>query len=439
MRVALAMSLAGSLALCTPAFGATTVRIDGLKALITDESDERNALTIAVSDTKTEVTIRDSAAKLEAGEGCVARPPDAVSCTTDILTAVRAELGGGPDSAEVIDDTTTCDCVFLIGGGGRDRLVGGPGGDRLIGGRGPDSAFGGADHDMLRGDSGEDFLVGGSGGANPGRDALDGGPGHDQLDDGDGTSIGPDTVIGGPDLDEVFSYFTRTEPVMIDLRKHRRNDGEQGERDMLVNVESVEAGDGNDRLIGDGDGNVLYGGRGVDRIDGRGGSDSLFDYDANRNKLKGGQGRDSLVVTRFGTGPVRCGRGRDSVAEDLPGRDEPQGGEGLRGPWISGTCEAIAFGIDPVPNAPVSGRTIKFGVAAGGRPDEDFYLALSGVGEPFAELGRGQSTPNGITVRLPAEVAERARRDGFQFRADLNNPENPRQRVVWRFRQKPAR
>lgn len=442
MRVAFAVSLVASLALCSPAFGATTVRMDGLEVHVTDESDEFNQLSVEVSSARSVVTVRDTEAALEAGEGCVAVEPHAVRCQEDIVTVVRVELGDSDDSAEVLPDAgdgPTCGCVALFGGGGRDRLTGGPAHDRLVGGENRDVLAGREGDDVIEGGAGNDDLSGGA----PGTDLLDGGPGADQIKDGDApdTGIGRDTVIGGTDVDEVWSYSSRTEPVTLDLHGRKRNDGQQGERDRLVNVEMVVGGNGDDRLIGDGDSNELRGGLGVDRLEGRGGADMLYDRDANRSKLFGGQGRDSLVVSRFSTGPLRCGRGHDGVFEGLLGEEDPQGGENPRGPWVSATCEAIGGrpAVDPVPDKAVTGRSIVFEIPRGSRHDRDFHLALTSVSEPFTEFGRGDLTPRGATVRLPADIAERARRAGFQFRAEMNDPGHPRRRVIWRFRQKPAR
>jgi Ca2+-binding RTX toxin-like protein len=60
----------------------------------------------------------------------------------------------------------------------------------------------------------------------------------------------------------------------------------------------VEAGDGDDALIGDGRWNWLYGGAGNDHIEGRGGNDHLDGggHDAEGGDLlNGGDGKDTCV------------------------------------------------------------------------------------------------------------------------------------------------
>jgi hypothetical protein len=71
------------------------------------------------------------------------------------------------------------------------------------------------------------------------------------------------------------TYATRTAPLRVDLADAAA-DGEAGEGDTLLNIESVEGGSGDDQLLGDDGRNSLFGGRGRDRLAGRGGGDTLL-------------------------------------------------------------------------------------------------------------------------------------------------------------------
>ena len=406
MRAALALGVLLSLALCSPAFGRTTIAAERGRVAIKDVSGERNQLRVFYDDTS--VTVRDAAARLVAGRGCARRSAARVVCELGSLRAITVALGGGEDTATAFADAGPCDCVVLRGGGGDDTLNGAAGSDK-----------------------------------------LDGGAGADELDDGDPTgSTAADTLIGGRSRDVVHSYFRRAENVWVDLRDGAdRGDGEAGEGDRLVNVEIVHGGQGDDRLIGDRDENTLYGWNGTDRLSGGGGSDALLEYDAGRNKLSGGGGADRLAVTAFATGPIRCGRGHDTIVEEHIGRGSLPPYDELRGPWISGSCEAIRdetaelLRIDPVPDDPVAERSISFDRPPGRRSEPHrrfapgFHLRLTDVSHPFTELAEGEATRAGIEIKLPPDVAGEAR-DGADFRA-VEHSERTRRRLVWRFRLKP--
>jgi Ca2+-binding RTX toxin-like protein len=82
-------------------------------------------------------------------------------------------------------------------------------------------------------------------------------------------------------------------------------------RDRLIGIENLEAGSGNDRLIGDRAANRLVGNGGNDTLDGGGGNDTLLGG-AGRDVLRGGNGND---VLDGGSGNDRLfgGAGRDTM------------------------------------------------------------------------------------------------------------------------------
>ena len=160
---------------------------------------------------------------------------------------------GGP-GADVLRSGEFSEVNDLNGGPGNDRLIGGPGFDELNGGGGRDELYGGGQHDLMT-DGDRD---GAPGDAGPGPDLFVGGSGGCCL------------IMPG----DRVSYRGRTEPVIVDLADDAP-DGEAGEGDVLVGIESVEGGRGADRLLGDRRANVLIGRLGRDRLSGRDGKDWL--------------------------------------------------------------------------------------------------------------------------------------------------------------------
>ena len=74
--------------------------------------------------------------------------------------------------------------------------------------------------------------------------------------------------------DDSVYYTDRRRPVRADL-DGRRDDGQPGERDMLVGIEHITGGSGRDRLTGNAKDNRLYSGNGADLLTGRAGNDTL--------------------------------------------------------------------------------------------------------------------------------------------------------------------
>jgi Ca2+-binding RTX toxin-like protein len=199
-----------------------------------------------------------------------------------------------PPSDNILSGGTGDDRLDAHGTPGRASLAGGDGGDRLLGGPGRDS---------LRGGGGADDLLG-----RGGPDRLDGGP-----DD--------DTLLGGSGTDTA-SYASRTALVSVVLDA-LRNDGEDGENDLVLEIENVIGGQSGDHLVGDGRRNVLAGRAGNDGLFGRGGRDSTDggagnDYAAGGegdDELTGGAGRDRL----FGEAGDDLFRARDGLADRVGG------------------------------------------------------------------------------------------------------------------------
>lgn len=224
----------------------------------------------------------------------------------DGLTAATVNLG-----SMVMQDTGYGnDCLIgiqaITSGGGRDRLTGnsaanrldgGAENDVLLGGAGSDSLVGGAGNDLLRGDGGDDVLNGG-GGIDTAlfQGAIDtvvnlGTSGAQATGHGNDVLVGIQNVTSGTGNDELFGNSAAN--VLVSKGGNNLLLGGAG-GDRLV------AGAGNDGLLGQGGVDSLVGGDGVDTLDGGAGADILDGGDDN-DILRGGSGEDDL----------RGGLGRD--------------------------------------------------------------------------------------------------------------------------------
>jgi Ca2+-binding RTX toxin-like protein len=234
---------------------------------------------------------------------------------------------GGDDT--LLDGVTDASGDSLSGGTGNDTMRAGPGDDALAGGAGDDRGLGGGGDDWVEGEAGTDSLAGGTG-----ADTVDGGQGDDKVNGGAVAVVGadgPDRLIGGPGADvllggrgndlldgglgpdyidgesetDTVTYEDRTSKVSVTL-DGKNNDGEQDERDNVVNVEKILGGILGDDLSGDARGNTIAGKRGQDLIRGDLGADRLF----------GGAAGD-VVMARDGVRDVAdCAGGQDLVIAD---------------------------------------------------------------------------------------------------------------------------
>lgn len=168
-------------------------------------------------------------------------------------------LGAPPATppATTVSGFSTNDSHNIIGSDFNDSLVGGLNADTLIGGLGNDSLNGLNQNDLVDGGAGNDTLIGG--GQN---DTLIGGAGNDSLDGG----VQTDTATFGAGNNTVNLTLTTGQ-----------NTGEG--TDILINIENLAGGDGNDSLTGNGFNNQLDGGNGNDTLTGGSGADR-FTYNA---------------------------------------------------------------------------------------------------------------------------------------------------------------
>ena len=200
------------------------------------------------------------------------------------------------NDTDVVFDNDDIFRTFADGGGGNDEIRGGQvgrlpyprtlssdggsGNDILTGGSGPDGLNGGDGDDSLSGGSGTDVLE-----ESAGTDTADGGIGDDEFRGG--WDLGGPTAFTGGTGTDTADYHLRGEPVSLSI-DGVANDGEASEGDNIgADVEELVGGQADDSL---------YGGPGAETLDGRSGSDTIFQGEVpdGADVIIGGSGLDTL-------------------------------------------------------------------------------------------------------------------------------------------------
>jgi len=174
----------------------------------------------------------------------------------------------------------------IIAGLGDATLTGNDGNDMLIARQFNDSLFGGAGNDILKGQAGDDM--------------LEGGDGNDILLPGDGN----DTVDGGAGIDWI-NFTDKTEGVNLDLLSALITGRTSGDGGDAFNLENA---------VGSNFDDILRGGFGANRLQGRGGHDQIGGFDGD-DILYGGTGDDELFGG-LGVDTLRGDEGEDRMAGD---------------------------------------------------------------------------------------------------------------------------
>ena len=221
------------------------------------------------------------------------------------MPIILGDDGSNTLAGSAADDT-------LLGLGGDDTLIGNGGQDSIDGGAGFDTAdFAGIDGDInvnladgvergvtnsvfvsieaVAGGDGSDAITGDANAnwleGRAGDDVLYGAGGSDTLVGGTGSNL-----LDGGDGQDILRYDWATGAVLVNLADHL---GEAHDpldstvivaEDLVLNVEHVIGGAGDDTLIGDDGWNYLLGGGGDDSVSGGAGNDTLV----------AGQGEDTL-------------------------------------------------------------------------------------------------------------------------------------------------
>ena len=274
----------------------------------------------------------------------------------------------GSDTLTGDDASNNNDSNTLEGRGGNDTLTGNGGNDILKGGEGRDTLKGGVGGDMLDGGPGADTLDGGGTELVPGGDTatyasatesvtVDLSGGNRGRGDAAGDSytgieqyVGSDhadVFISGKDGDDIdgsggsdtVSYERSVKGVQVNLSSATQtpsgdfdNADNYANGDTLNNIQNVIGSNHADQLTAHGNGSVINGGRGDDRLTGNnGGSDTfkfasgdgddeVFSFDTNADKIdlsafSSIASMDDLDISTVGTS-------NENTEIDLPGNGE---------------------------------------------------------------------------------------------------------------------
>ncbi|HEX9875714.1 MAG TPA: calcium-binding protein, partial [Gammaproteobacteria bacterium] len=324
-------------------------------SLVRTRTDVGNAATFTVTTSDIEVVLSDSEGGLDiiyGGAGAdwvyAGVGDDYVEggIGDDVLfgDAGHDVILGGAGNDFISGDSVSVDAAGLSGD---DYLVGGAGDDEMVGGKGNDYLDGGDGFDILYGGEGDDTLVGG-----PGIDLLAGGPGKDTyvFDRGDGIETILDLPTGGPDDPEasilVLGPGIRPEDVkfrpgslIVDLGNGDAIHflGFDPEDPLSTPVlDAIEFQSGGFMTLqdvleqgfdidGDDDDNLLFGTPYTDRIDAKGGNDTVIGR-AGDDTILGGTG-DDWLEGNDGIDVIDGGEGSDELLGGW-GDDTLQGGDG---------------------------------------------------------------------------------------------------------------
>ena len=252
-----------------------------------------------------------------------------VGATVNLALTTAQATGYGTDLLSGIENVN--------GTAAGDRLTGNAGNNVLNGGAGNDTLNGAAGNDTLIGGDGVDTLVfGGTTGATVnlglttaqatgyGTDVISGienvigTAAGDRLTGSSGANViegglGNDTIDGGAGTDT--AVFSGTAAVTVNLGLTTAQVTGRG-TDILINIENVTSGSGNDLLTGNGGKNVLSAGAGNDTLNGGAGADRMI----------GGDGDDIYTVDNAGDIIIETASGgldriNSSISIDLMGRN----------------------------------------------------------------------------------------------------------------------
>lgn len=270
--------------------------------------------------------------------GITLEDPDPPAATNDTV------LGDAPNgSLQVKYDSLTDVWSLTPGGAGSgDVLIGGRNADSLAGLGGADALIGNGGADVLDGGAGDDLIFGNQ------EDTIIGGDGNDFILDGEGTlstslvfpDLPPGAVVTRQGLTwRTYQLSGAAGPALLPwesgTREYLAMNGVSIERSIdptlphLSHGLTVDAGVGNDLVVGGWNDDVLFGGDGNDKLTGREGAD-LID---------GGEGNDFLA----GDGPSVQGVFGTTVKTDH-GDDTLNGGGGDDVIWANGGDDLLSGG-----------------------------------------------------------------------------------------------
>lgn len=255
----------------------------------------------------------------------------------DFITGFERIVGSA--FADTIDANSR-NLTTVEAGGGNDRIIGGANTQTMRGQGGNDTitAYAGANFNST---SVADFLDGGSG-----SDVLAGAAGDDTIIGGLGDDVvagnaGADSMEGGNGRD-TLSYANSNAAVNV-LLESGANTGGHAQGDFITgfervvgssfndvinannrNLTTIEAGGGNDRIIGGGNTQTMRGGGGNDTITAYAGAN--FNSTSTADVIEGGNG-DDVLAGAAGDDTIIGGLGDDVIAGNA-GADSLVGNNG---------------------------------------------------------------------------------------------------------------
>ena len=316
--------------------------------------------------------------------------------------------GTGTDTVTYANETSTQASLVAgqaINSGGTDALAGV---DNLTGSPGPDSFTGDSNGNVLRGGGGNDSLNGREGDddllGGGDDDTLAGGDGYDDLDGGSGSDTADYSqlsccrvIANLPNDDAVETdgtiYYQDSLPGIENLiGSNQENDHMTGDDDAAGNrldgrggADTILAGDGPDTIIGGGGGDLVQAGDGADTLEGNG------DFD----QLDGGQGDDTVTYANAAAGVI--------VNLELGGGGASDDGDGSTDN-LPGVDNVIGSTHDDL----ISGRNGQVNTLGGGDGNDTVIGRGDGdhlVGGAGTDKASFTSAPAAVTANLATGVA----------------------------------
>jgi Ca2+-binding RTX toxin-like protein len=221
---------------------------------------------------------------------------DTLATNADVTLPITVDAGPGNDTI-----TTGAGADLVQGGDGNDTLSGAGGTDRILGNPGNDTMNGGADDDTLVWNNGD------------GNDQMNGDDGLDRIENnlGAANDVSHLSVVAGK-----VHYARDNNPFTLDVASSEVFElNTFGGNDTLDTAPglgaliavTVDAGSGDDKIVGGDEADTFFGGLGNDTLDGAAGADAV----------DGQEGDDTLTARDGAADLVRGGAGTaDSATVD---------------------------------------------------------------------------------------------------------------------------
>jgi Ca2+-binding RTX toxin-like protein len=270
------------------------------------------------------------------------------AAATEAVTVENARVlndgFGGRDSLTSIENITGSTFGDVIIASDVNNVIdGGAGRNKLYGMLGDDILYGGADNDIIYGDAKRE-------GVNDGGDTIYAGAGKDIVYAGGGNDLiymdaGADKIYGGSGIDTI-SYANETSKIIANINTQDGTDA-SGARDSLSSIENVIGSDFADTITGSREDNVLDGGAGDDKIFGHLGNDIINSGDGDDfvyGDLKSQTNEDGADTIDAGAGnDTVLGQGGDDIIDGGADNDRLIGGGG-DDIVVGGTGDDLIYG-----------------------------------------------------------------------------------------------